>query len=83
MLKFGASLTDDTSSINYDCKMFIIHATEQQMWNLKKPWGTNVKAGKPYSRGNLCAVDLLVLTSLGQLLFKLKILLPVLQNKLP
>ncbi len=28
MLQFGASLTDDTRSINYDRNMFIIQATE-------------------------------------------------------
>ncbi len=27
MLQFGASLTDDTRSVNYDCNMFIIQAT--------------------------------------------------------
>ncbi len=27
MLQFGASLTDDTRSINYDCNTFIIQAT--------------------------------------------------------
>jgi len=27
MLQIGASLTDDTRSINYDCNMFIIQAT--------------------------------------------------------
>ncbi len=27
MLQFGASLTYDTSSVNYDCNMFIIQAT--------------------------------------------------------
>jgi hypothetical protein len=27
MLHFGASLTDDTSSVNYDRNLFIIHAT--------------------------------------------------------
>ncbi len=27
MLQFGASLTDDTSSVNYDHNMFIIQAT--------------------------------------------------------
>ena len=26
-LQFGASLTDDTSSVNYNCNMFIIQAT--------------------------------------------------------
>jgi hypothetical protein len=26
MLQFGASLTNDTSSVNYDCNMFIIQA---------------------------------------------------------
>jgi len=29
MLQFGASLTDDTRSINYDCNTFIIQATDQ------------------------------------------------------
>ena len=28
-LQFGASLTDDASSVNYDCNMFIIQATGQ------------------------------------------------------
>ncbi len=28
MLQFGASLADDTSSVNYDRNMFIIQATE-------------------------------------------------------
>jgi hypothetical protein len=28
MPQFGASLTDDASSVNYDCNMFIIQATE-------------------------------------------------------
>jgi hypothetical protein len=27
MLQFGASLTDDTRSVNYDCNTFIIQAT--------------------------------------------------------
>ncbi len=27
MLQFGASLTDDASSVNYDRKMFMIQAT--------------------------------------------------------
>jgi hypothetical protein len=27
MLQFGASLTEDTSSFNYNCNMFIIQAT--------------------------------------------------------
>ncbi len=27
MLQFGASLTDDSISVKYDCKMFIIQAT--------------------------------------------------------
>jgi hypothetical protein len=26
-LQFGASLTEDTRSVNYDCNTFIIHAT--------------------------------------------------------
>jgi hypothetical protein len=25
MLQFGASLTDDASSVNYDCNVFMIH----------------------------------------------------------
>ncbi len=29
-LKFGASLTDDTSSVNYDRNMFIIQATDRR-----------------------------------------------------
>jgi hypothetical protein len=28
MLQFGASLTDDASSVNYDRNMFIIQATD-------------------------------------------------------
>ncbi len=28
MLQFGASLTDDASSVNYDSNMFIIQATD-------------------------------------------------------
>jgi hypothetical protein len=27
MLQFGASLTDNASSVNYDCNMFMIQAT--------------------------------------------------------
>jgi hypothetical protein len=39
--------------------------------------------GKPYGRGRLCTVHLLVLTSLDQLLLYLKYYLHLLQNKLP
>jgi len=31
MLQFGASLTDDTRSVNYDHNTFIIQATEQAL----------------------------------------------------
>jgi hypothetical protein len=41
-----------------------------------------VTAGKSYWRGRLSTVDLLVLNSLDQFLFTLKILLTFLQNKL-
>ncbi len=34
MLQFGASLTDDTRSVNYDRNMFIIQATGGQSSNL-------------------------------------------------
>jgi hypothetical protein len=30
MLQFGASLTDNTSSVNYDFNMFIIQATDDE-----------------------------------------------------
>ncbi len=40
-------------------------------------------AGKSYWRGRLTTVDLLVLTTLDQLIFILKILFMFLQNKLP
>jgi hypothetical protein len=43
----------------------------------------DVSPGKSYGRGRLNTVDLLVLTSLDHLLFKLKILFTFLQNKLP
>jgi len=39
--------------------------------------------GKPYWKGRLSTVDLLALTSLDQLILKLKYYLPLLQNKLP
>jgi hypothetical protein len=38
MLQFGVSLTDDASSVNYDCNMFMIQATV----GLLKNWQTNV-----------------------------------------
>jgi hypothetical protein len=34
MLQFGASLTDDSSSVNYDRNMFIIQATALRVINL-------------------------------------------------
>jgi hypothetical protein len=34
MLKFGASLTDDASSVNYDLNMFIIQATALVIFHL-------------------------------------------------
>ncbi len=34
MLQFGASLTDDTRSINYDRNTFIIQATGEVEWLL-------------------------------------------------
>ncbi len=40
------------------------------------------KPGNPYRRARLSTVDLLVLTSLDQLVFTLKILFASLQNKL-
>jgi hypothetical protein len=43
----------------------------------------NIRPGNLYWRGRLSTVDLLVLTSINQLIFRLKIFLPVLQNKLP
>jgi len=42
-----------------------------------------VDAGKPYQRGRISTVDLLVLTSLDQLLFALKLYFSVSSNKLP
>jgi hypothetical protein len=35
MLQFGASLTDDTRSINYDHNTFIIQATDYEMKIMK------------------------------------------------
>jgi len=43
----------------------------------------SVTAGNPYVRGRLSAFDLLVLTSLDQLILMLKTLFTFLQNKLP
>ncbi len=42
-----------------------------------------VSAGKPYQRGRLSTINLLVLTGLDQLLFILKIVSTFLQKKLP
>ncbi len=39
--------------------------------------------GNPNRRGRLSTVDLLVLTTLDQLIFTLKFHLPLLQNRLP
>jgi hypothetical protein len=36
MLQFGASLTDDASSVNYDRNMFIIQATGVLVMKKKK-----------------------------------------------
>ncbi len=38
MLQFGASLTYDTSSVNYDHNMFIIQATGQHIKSQSNYW---------------------------------------------
>jgi hypothetical protein len=45
--KFGASLTDDTGSVNYDCNVFIIQATGKVIQlGLISPIFYGVKAGQ-------------------------------------
>jgi len=40
MLQFGASLTDDTRSVNYDCNTFIIQATVPNLNDeVEQHWG--------------------------------------------
>ncbi len=52
MLQFGASLTDDNSSVNYDRNMFIIQATDDHnIFIIYAPRVVNFAPRNIYSTG--------------------------------
>ena len=73
VIQIVASLIDDSRGVIYDCNMFIVQA----------PWSLFLQGSLTKGGGGLSTFDLLVLASLGQLLFILKLLFTILQNNLP